>query len=236
MGPLTRPRRSTVKAPLSPSTTAATPARASPAPIKKENSGLITPATTAAPSDEDDEIAMRGTRATSATSSTRRQVEVAVPLLVLAGGSSGGRKRKGGSTLRIRLIGTLIQSCSSSADTASLDSDDLDDEKPARKPVPRKKATTAKATTSKRSSKASTPAKSATSSRGKGKQKAKIEYLSDDGDDDFVEDEVSEYEDFEGDDDNVSDTCLVCGNSRLTLLRSSMNQIRIMFQIIPLKR
>ncbi|KAJ9117221.1 hypothetical protein QFC20_000365 [Naganishia adeliensis] len=183
MGLSTRPRRSTVKAPLSPSTTAATPARASPAPIKRENSGLITPATTAVPSDEDDEIAMHGTRATSASSSTRRQVEVAVPLLVLAGGSSGGRKRK--------------------ADTASLDSDDLDDEKPASKPAPRKKATTSKATTSRRSSKASTPAKSATSSRVKGKQKAKIEYLSDEGDDDFVEDEVSEYEDFEGDDDNL---------------------------------
>jgi hypothetical protein len=29
-------------------------------------------------------------------------------------------------------------------------------------------------------------------------------YLSDDAEDDFVDDEVSEYEDFEGDDDNVS--------------------------------
>lgn len=29
-------------------------------------------------------------------------------------------------------------------------------------------------------------------------------YLSDDGEDDFIEDDVSEYEDFEGDDDNVS--------------------------------
>lgn len=94
MGPSTRPRRSTVKAPLSPSTTAATPARASPAEAKKEESGLITPATTAAASDYDDELLMlSGTRATSAASSTRRQVEVAVPLLGLGGGS----KRKGWS-------------------------------------------------------------------------------------------------------------------------------------------
>lgn len=133
-------------------------------------------------------------------------------------------------------MGILTQNCSSTADAASLDSDDLDDEKPAPKPVPRKNVATAKATISKRSSKASTPAKSTTSSRGKEKQKAKIEYLSDDGDGDFVEDEVSEYEDFEGDDDNVSDICLVCGVPRLTLLRSCMNQIRITYQIIPSKR
>lgn len=160
---------------------------------------------------------------------------MAVPLLVLAGGSSGGRKRKGTSILWTRLMGepSLTECRSSTADTASLDSDDLDDEKPASKPAPRKKATTSKATTSRRSSKASTPAKSATSSRVKGKQKAKIEYLSDEGDDDFVEDEVSEYEDFEGDDDNVSDLCLVFGEHRLILLPSFMSQIRITFRIIP---
>jgi hypothetical protein len=120
------------------------------------------------------------------------------------------------------------------ADAASLDSDDLDDEKPAPKTVPRKRAAAApKATTSKRSSKASTPAKSTTSSRAKGKQKAKIEYLSDEGDEDFVEDEVSEYEDFEGDDDNVSVSCLVYVGCALILSRSCMNQTRIMFRIIP---
>jgi hypothetical protein len=47
-------------------------------------------------------------------------------------------------------------------------------------------------------------AKKTVSARGKGKEKAKIVYLSDDGEDDFIEDDVSEYEDFEGDDDNVS--------------------------------
>lgn len=94
MGPSTRSRRSTVKAPISPSTTTVTPARASPAPVKKENSGMLTPASTAMPSEADeDEIAIDGKRATSVISATRRQVEVTVPPLAVA----AGMKRKGRS-------------------------------------------------------------------------------------------------------------------------------------------
>ena len=163
---------------------------------------------------------MKGERSMSVRSVSRLKLEVEVPSLA----EVQDRKRKGGkfgSTLLPMLIFPAV-------DEASLDSDDLDDEEFAPKPSARKKAAssktttpkastskakapkastskagTSKAGTSKASSKASTPAKKTVSARGKGKEKAKIVYLSDDGEDDFIEDDVSEYEDFEGDDDNV---------------------------------
>jgi hypothetical protein len=96
------------------------------------------------------------------------------------------------------------------------------------------KSTRKKAATSKPSSKSNTPAPSRASAAAKGKQKAKIVYLSDDidGDDYDTDATISEYEDFAGDDDKVrtSRTSPVFQAHLLIVTTCSyMNQTRTMF-------
>lgn len=174
----TRSTRSTVKAPISPPTTVATPRAGSSTSVKRETTGMFTPASTNAMSDEDDDVIAIATssRAASKRPSARRLVEVEVPVL----SSVSSRKRK--------------------VESPSDDSDGIDDVDFAPQKSTRKKAATSKA-----SSKSNTPAPSRASAAAKGKQKAKIVYLSDDidGDDYDTDATISEYEDFAGDDDKL---------------------------------